>query len=138
MTEGHISKIAAAVVQRPDGRVLLLKRAPGRSTNPGKWCFVTGYVESGEEPRAAAVRELAEELKIEAQPTRGGEIVIVHADWGDTLHVYPFLFEVDDILPRLDREHVGFVWIEPQEVYAYDCVQQLDEDLIHLGLLSSG
>ena len=127
-------RIAAAVLQRPDGAVLLLKRAPTHTTNPGKWCFVTGYVNQGEDPRDAAIRELHEELGLEAEPIRAGEIVVVHTSWA-TLHVYPFLFRVDVETVEIDWEHTAYDWIKPEELYDYDFVQQLDDDLIALGLL---
>jgi 8-oxo-dGTP diphosphatase len=135
MSEQPVSKIAAVVLQRPDGRVLLLKRAPTHTTNPGKWCFVTGYVEPGEEPREAAIRELSEELGIQREPVRAGEVVVVHTERGVTLHVYPFLFPVGDITVTLDWEHTDYAWIQPEELSQYDYVQQLDDDLISLGLL---
>jgi 8-oxo-dGTP pyrophosphatase MutT (NUDIX family) len=135
MSEQPVNKIAAVVIQRPDGRVLLLKRAPTHTTNPGKWCFVTGYVEPGEAPREAAIRELSEELGIQGEPARAGEVVVVHTERGVTLHVYPFLFPVGDITVALDWEHTDYAWIQPQELSRYDYVQQLDEDLISLGLL---
>lgn len=129
-----LREIAAAVIRRRDGKVLLLKRAPTHTTNAGKWCFVTGYIEAGESAEEAAARELMEELGVAAQPRRSGEMVIVHAAWAD-LHVHPFLFEVADFTVKLDREHTDYRWIEPHELYGYDFVQQLDEDLIALGLL---
>lgn len=135
MSQMSISRIAAAILQRPDGKILLLKRSMRHTTNPGKWCFATGYVESSEEPRQTAIREVYEELGVHATPTRAGEIVVVQTSWGKTLHVYPFLFPVEDIEINLDWEHTDHAWIEPQELYQYDFVQQLDEDLIALGLL---
>jgi (d)CTP diphosphatase len=134
MTGESIIQIAAAVLQRPDGRVLLLKRSDTHTTNAGKWCFVTGYVNSQESPRDAAIRELKEELGIDALPARQGEIVVVHADQR-TLHVHPFLFPVEDFEVVLDWEHTAYAWISPPEIFEYDIVQQLDEDLISLGLL---
>lgn len=135
MSQTPIQRIAAAVLQRSDGKVLLLKRAETHTTNPGKWCFVTGYVGQDEEPRQAAIRELHEELSIQATPSRAGEIVVVHTSWGKTLHVYPFLFPVEAVEIKLDWEHTDYVWITPPELYQHDFVQQLDEDLISLGLL---
>jgi 8-oxo-dGTP pyrophosphatase MutT (NUDIX family) len=128
--------IAAAVVQRPDGSVLLLKRSESHSTNAGKWCFVTGYVEEGEDPAQAACRELREEIKLQAgSPARSGEVVVVRTDWG-TLHVHPYLFPVDqDCDVTIDWEHTTYRWIMPAELADYDTVQQLDEDLVSLGLL---
>jgi 8-oxo-dGTP diphosphatase len=48
-----------------DGRILLQRRAVGREM-AGLWEFPGGKVEAGERPEAALVRELAEELGIEA------------------------------------------------------------------------
>lgn len=135
MSRPSVRRIAAAILQRSDGKVLLLKRALTHTSNPGKWCFVTGYVEDDETPQEAAVRELEEELGLKAIPVRAGHIVVVHTDWGGTLHVYPFLFHVDNVEVHLEREHVDYRWIEPHEIYGYDFVQQLDEDLKALGLL---
>lgn len=135
MSGSPVQRIAAAIVQRPDGKVLLLKRAITHTSNPGKWCFVTGYVEDDEDPREAAMRELEEELGVMATPVRAGRMVVVHTDWGGTLHVYPFLFQVDRLVVQLEREHTDYRWIEPHEIYDYDFVQQLDEDLMALGLL---
>ena len=129
-----VRDIAAAIVQREDGRVLLLKRAPTHTPGANKWCFVTGYIEPGEDPRDAAIRELREELGVDAEPVRPGRIVVVETSWA-TLHVHPFLLAVPDFPVRLDWEHTDSAWIKPQELYEYEFVQQLDEDLIALGLL---
>lgn len=131
-----MAEICAAVVRRPDGRILLLRRAAGRSRYPGHWCVVTGLVESGETPRVAAIRELSEELRLVAEPQRGGEIVTVQAEDGEVLHVHPFLFDFDDDPPVvLDDEHDTFRWVLPEEVSEYDTVPKLTEDLRVLGLL---
>ena len=53
--------VGAAIVE--GGRVFLARRGPGMSM-AGKWEFPGGKVESGEEPRAALVREVAEELGV--------------------------------------------------------------------------
>jgi 8-oxo-dGTP diphosphatase len=129
--------VAAAIVQRPDGKVLLLKRSAFHQTNAEKWSFVTGYVDPGEAPRDAAIRELREELGIEGTPTRAGAVVVVQFE-RRTLYIHPFLFPVEAVDIRLEREHSAYTWIEPNEVYEYDTVPQLDEDLIGVGLLPGG
>ncbi len=50
---------------------LLLKRAPPKSSS-GKWEFPGGRIEEAEDAEAAAVRELREEIGIQADPVRGG------------------------------------------------------------------
>lgn len=65
--------VVAAALINGDGRVLLQKRAPGRSM-AGLWEFPGGKVEAGETTEAALARELREELGVEVaehalQPT---------------------------------------------------------------------
>ena len=58
--------VGGAVVR--DGRVLAARRtAPPEAA--GRWEFPGGKVEPGEEPAAALVRELAEELGVDAEVT---------------------------------------------------------------------
>jgi len=129
-------RVAAAVIQRADGRILLLRRSPTHTSNPGKWCFVTGYIGPDETPLQAVVREVHEELGLAVTPTRAGAVVVVHTDWGATLHVYPFLCPVGDLdAVTLEWEHTAYAWITPGALYEYDFVQQLDDDLRAVGLL---
>lgn len=60
----------AAVIER-DGQILVCQRKQG-AWHALKWEFAGGKVEPGETPRQALVRELEEELGIEA--TLGAEI----------------------------------------------------------------
>ena len=58
---GRLVPVAAAVITRGDGRVLLAQRPSGKPY-AGYWEFPGGKVEPGETPRAALTRELTEEL----------------------------------------------------------------------------
>lgn len=60
------TEVAAAVIERPDGLFLLACRPEGKPY-PGYWEFPGGKIEPGESPREALVRELKEELGIEAR-----------------------------------------------------------------------
>jgi len=76
-----IVRVAAAVVVRADGRVLLAQRPDGKPY-AGYWEFPGGKLESGETARDALVRELAEELGItvmRATPWLTQEFVYPHA-----------------------------------------------------------
>jgi ADP-ribose pyrophosphatase YjhB (NUDIX family) len=57
---------AAVLVRDGGGRVLLVRRAPG-ATRAGFWSIPAGFVDYGEEIRAAAARELLEETGLEAE-----------------------------------------------------------------------
>ena len=63
LNEGHVLRVAAAVLVRDDGTVLLAQRLPG-TPYPGYWEFPGGKLEAGESARDALVRELDEELGI--------------------------------------------------------------------------
>jgi 8-oxo-dGTP diphosphatase len=56
-------KVVAAVIEK-DGRILICQRKAGRHAL--KWEFPGGKVEAGETPRNALIRELQEELAIQA------------------------------------------------------------------------
>ena len=64
--------VVAGVIRDARGRILLARRTEGRDL-AGLWEFPGGKVEPGEPPEAALVRELREELGIEA---RVGEALI--------------------------------------------------------------
>ena len=68
-------RVAAGVIRRGDGRVLISRRPPGKHM-AGAWEFPGGKVRAGETPRQALARELHEELGVSvrrAQPIMGYE-----------------------------------------------------------------
>jgi lipoyl(octanoyl) transferase len=105
-----------------DGRVLLLKRTPERG---GFWQPVTGRIEPGEAPEAAAARELQEETGIaaavrsleyrhafalspEVNRLREGTVVVAEET--------AFAAEVGPAAPpRLSAEHDEFAWLTPEQ-----------------------
>ncbi len=66
-------EVVAAIIER-DGKILLAQR-PAQSDQAGLWEFAGGKVEPDESQRQALVRELREELGIEATV---GEYVTSH------------------------------------------------------------
>jgi 8-oxo-dGTP diphosphatase len=60
----RILLVAAVALVDPDGRVLIAKRPEGKAL-AGLWEFPGGKVEANEQPEAALIRELKEELAID-------------------------------------------------------------------------
>jgi len=90
--------VAAAVITRADGSILLGQRPPGK-VYAGYWEFPGGKIEAGESPQAALARELHEELGIDvelAYPWLTRDYDYEHAavrlrffrvvEWSGTLH----------------------------------------------------
>ena len=107
---GGLVRVAAAVLLRGDGSVLLAQRPAGKAY-AGYWEFPGGKLEAFETPRQALARELREELGIEvrrAAPWFNQEFVYPHA------HVELHFFRVF----AWDGELVGhdgqaFAWQTP-------------------------
>ncbi|MBK7082428.1 MAG: Nudix family hydrolase [Betaproteobacteria bacterium] len=77
-----VVRVAAAVILRADGQVLLAQRPEGKPY-AGYWEFPGGKLEAGETPRDALVRELHEELGLtvrEASPWLTQRYTYPHAD----------------------------------------------------------
>ncbi len=69
------ANVGAALFAR-DGRVLVGRRADMPTDAGGIWQLPQGGIDEGEEPRAAVMRELAEEIG-----TENAAIVGEHPDW---------------------------------------------------------
>lgn len=66
-------KVAAAVLVEDQGRVLLVRR--GGEPCRGSWSLPAGFVDAGEDPRAAAERECLEETGLRVRATRLVDVV---------------------------------------------------------------
>jgi 8-oxo-dGTP diphosphatase len=82
---------AAVIVSK--GRVLLGQRRKG-DRHPFKWEFPGGKVEQGETPREALIRELSEELQIEAKI--GPELARYEHDYPSGSRVHLLFYAVKD------------------------------------------
>jgi len=109
--------VMAAVITDARGRILLARRTEGRDL-AGRWEFPGGKQEPGESPEDALVRELREELGIEA---RVGEYVI------SVPQQYPdkrLCLEVRHLTgwTGTPRGHEGqaLAWVAPDKLVRYD------------------
>jgi len=102
--------VAAAIILRPDGQVLLAQRPAGKAY-AGYWEFPGGKLEAGETAREALDRELSEELGI---TVRGAAPWLVQRFRYPHAHVLLHFFRVFE----WEGEPVGhdgqaFVWQTP-------------------------
>lgn len=84
--------VSAAIIHR-NGQVLVGQRRPG-DRHPLKWEFPGGKVEHGESPQEALVRELREELQIDA--VIGSELARYEHEYPSGSRVHLLFFTVPE------------------------------------------
>jgi 8-oxo-dGTP pyrophosphatase MutT (NUDIX family) len=108
---------AGVVVENLDGKILLLKRGPTAPWMPGKWNTPGGNVDPGENPAAAARREVLEEAGLRVGDMQllttlrqgGGKAYMFHTtDWSGT--------------PRHDWESTDLRWVSKGDAPRYDLI----------------
>jgi 8-oxo-dGTP diphosphatase len=112
-----VLRVAAGIIER-DGQVLIARRKLGRR-EALKWEFPGGKVEPGESPEECLVRELREELAVEA---RVGEPVgaSVHAyEWG-AIELLAYRVALISGEPRALADHEEVRWAAVAALAAYD------------------
>lgn len=111
--------VVAAVIERPDRRLLIGQRRRG-DTSPLKWEFPGGKVRRGESFPQALARELVEELG--ATLTNSAEIASIrhrYASTADELEIHFFAAAIaeSDVSPRAFEQ---IAWVLPKELAQYD------------------
>jgi 8-oxo-dGTP pyrophosphatase MutT (NUDIX family) len=145
-TPPRASASVIVVRDRPDGlEVLLVQRNPQQRFMGGFWVFPGGAVEDGEDHRAAAVRELAEEADI-AGVAPGA--LVPYSRWitpekiATRFDTHFFVVAAPaGAVPRVDgAECVDLRWIAPAaavEAYGCDELALVLPTLTHLQELSA-
>lgn len=124
--------VSAGIIYR-NGKVLVGQRR-GIDRHPFKWEFPGGKVEPGETPQQALVRELREELQIEA--TVGTELARYEHEYPGGGRVHLLFFAV----PKFLGEPTGRIFEQIQwiELIALSQLDFLDGDLDFIKRLARG
>ena len=118
--------MVVSLIIEQNGLVLLVRRSVSAEHAPGEWESVSGRLESGESPRAAARREALEETGLDVEVL----------DLLDTFHFYrgsgreeaiglSFRCRVIGGQLRLSAEHTASVWVAKDDTSAYALPQGL-------------
>lgn len=107
-------KVGAAALVEQDGKLLLLRRA--RPPWKGQWYLPAGYVEAGETPQDAAVREVREECGLEVKVANFLDTLFFNDDprGNGLLLVYRCQITGGELV--LTEEITEFQWFSPEEI----------------------
>lgn len=116
MNRGGVVKVTAAILRRPDGAVLIARRAAGRRL-AGQWEFPGGKIEPGESPETCLARELDEELGITVSV--GDHVATSRHDDGQLaveLMAYECRMVAGELVPV---DHDAIAWVQPSKLLEY-------------------
>jgi 8-oxo-dGTP diphosphatase len=113
-------EVVAAVIER-DGRILICQRKAG-GRHALKWEFPGGKVEPGEDSQSALVRELREELQIDA--TIGPRIHTETVQYPDGPAIRLEFYRVSEFLgDPVNSEFERMVWEDRRNLTTYDFLE---------------
>lgn len=115
MTMLKIVDVVAAIIEKDD-KILLAQRPP-HADQPGMWEFAGGKVEAGETQPQALIRELREELGIDAEP---GVYVASHQREVSQRIIHLHAWHVPAWRGELTAHyHSALAWCSPEEALRY-------------------
>ncbi|MFL6414894.1 MAG: (deoxy)nucleoside triphosphate pyrophosphohydrolase [Bryobacteraceae bacterium] len=124
--------VSAGIIHR-DGRVLVGQRRR-EDRHPLKWEFPGGKVESGETPQQALVRELREELQIEARV--GSELARYEHEYPSGSRVHLLFFAIPEFTGQMKEQvYEQIQWVDVHRLPALDF---LDGDFDFVRRLARG
>ncbi len=130
------TKIVTSFI-KDDKKLLILKRSNKVKSMKGLWAGISGIIEKNEVPLKRARIEIFEEVGItedEITLVKSAEEMRINSpqyknhEW----QIFPFLFEANNPIIKLNWENSEFKWINVEELEKYDTVPSLQKVLFNL------
>ena len=111
--------VAACALVDAEGRILLTRRPPGKPL-AGFWEFPGGKLETGEQPEAALVRELHEELGIEISAKSLAPLTFASHAYAEFHLLMPLYLCRHWAGTITAQEGQDIAWVQPDALGAYE------------------
>ena len=130
------TKIVTSFI-KDNEKLLILKRSDKVKSMKGLWAGISGIIEKNEVPLKRARIEIFEEVGItedmitlvrSAEEMRVNSPQYKNHEW----EIFPFLFEANNPIIKLNWENSEFKWITVEELENYDTVPSLQKVLFNL------
>ena len=118
LAPGELHRAVHVWLKNAAGQYLISRRAETRPTHPLKYECVGGSVLAGEDSRAAAVREVKEELGLDLDPAAGRLVfTLLRPDWYDVMDAWCFpCEETPDLSAAPTAEVAECAWLTRAEL----------------------
>lgn len=123
-------KVAAAVLIQQNGSILLARRI--FSPNKGDWTLPAGFVDAGEDPEHAAIREALEETGLQVKISRLKQLISgrEHDRGADIVIVYEAEVIGGELKAGDDADEVAFFPLDQLPPIAFKATKQVIESLL--------
>ena len=130
------TRIVTSFIKDND-KFLILKRSNKVKSMKGLWAGISGIIENDEEPLNRAKIEIFEELGITEDKIKflkSASKMTVHSpqyenhEW----EIFPFLFESNNPIIKLNWENSEYRWITVDEIKNYETVPSIEKVLLSL------
>lgn len=114
-----VHRVVVGALLGPDG-LLLAHRSTTKRWFPDCWDLPGGHIESDETPQAALVRELREEIGVDAEIVGPPGLHVADADAGLELDAWLVTRWTGPVRNTSPEEHDELRWVSPEELEALD------------------
>lgn len=125
-----MNKFAAGIITNESGDVLLLRRSWSAPWMDYKYCFPGGEIEADEEPKAALVREIKEEMMLQTDPKDWVEFVKMEEFDGKQKYTTHYFKYIGEGLPETDivlnYENDKYVFVDLNNYNEDELIPNLD------------
>lgn len=129
------TRIITTAIVKCKNKYLIAKRATSKKFAPGKWEFISGFIDTNETAEEIILRELKEELKIKGVIVKSAEPYVITDKEGRWI-IIPYLIDVKNNSFTINKkDHSQVEWIELKDFSKYKDIRKDIQEMKKRGLI---